>query len=72
MAWQLKIKMKYIKDKNWKMLHDIFNRAQPFSHVVIDDFFTDEAIEGLVKEFPKSYNDPSWGAHYNKDRKSVV
>jgi len=57
--------MKYIKEKNWRLLRESFAEAKPFSHIIIDDFFTDEVLEGLLKEYPKSYNDSVWGAHYN-------
>lgn len=57
--------MKYINDKNWTLLNQQFVGGQPFSHVVIDDFFTNEVLEKLVDEFPKNYADSRWNAHYN-------
>jgi Rps23 Pro-64 3,4-dihydroxylase Tpa1-like proline 4-hydroxylase len=39
-----------------------FNR-EPFNHVVIDNFFTDEAAEALANEFP-AWDNPIWN-HYN-------
>lgn len=32
--------------------HDDFVNARPFKHVVIDDFFSPEVAEGLLREFP--------------------
>ncbi len=33
-------------------LHDSFVTATPFRHVVIDDFFTDDFCNALLREFP--------------------
>ncbi len=38
--------------------------AEPFDHVVIDDFFLPEVVEQLLKDFP-AYNSDVWNAHYN-------
>ena len=40
-----------------------FRAAEPFHHIVIDDFFTQEIAEGLAKEFP-TFDSDIW-AEYN-------
>lgn len=59
-----RINMRYIKHQNWKKLNAEFIDAQPFRHVVIDNFFTDDVAEKLSSEFPE-YNSAIWNVHYN-------
>lgn len=56
------------------MIHDLqprldalkeeFLNAEPFNHVIIDNFWQDEVAEQLYEEFPK-YDSTVWNAHYN-------
>ena len=55
---------KFLNDRNWPALKDQFLAAEPFNHVVIDDFFTAETVQKLVNEFP-AYDSTVWNAHYN-------
>jgi Rps23 Pro-64 3,4-dihydroxylase Tpa1-like proline 4-hydroxylase len=48
---------------NLDNLHEQFRDAQPFSHVVIDDFFNKKYIEALHEQFPGI--DDSWHKYYN-------
>jgi len=41
-----------------------FNAAQPFHHVVIDNFLTEEAALAIAAEFP-AYNGPVWNEYNN-------
>jgi Rps23 Pro-64 3,4-dihydroxylase Tpa1-like proline 4-hydroxylase len=54
----------FLNPKNWRALQEQFLSNKPFNHVVIDDFFTTETVEQLVKEFP-AYDSTVWNAHYN-------
>ena len=56
------------------MIHNLYPRldeltreflsAEPFNHVIIDNFWRDEVAEALYNEFPE-YNSTVWNAHYN-------
>ena len=53
----------YLYEKiDW--LADNFRKAEPFNHIIIDDFWTEEVAEELYNEFPK-YDATIWNAHYN-------
>jgi len=54
----------YINEQDWNKLHEQFQTAQPFRHVVIDNFFKPEVAQQLFDEFP-NYNSDVWNAHYN-------
>ena len=54
----------YINPRNWRALQQQFLSNKPFNYVVIDDFFTPETVQQLVKEFP-TYDSAVWNAHYN-------
>lgn len=41
-----------VLESNAASLHDSFVTAAPFRHVVIDDFFSDEFCDDLLREFP--------------------
>ena len=51
--------IKYINDQDWSSINQQFLQGTPFNHFVIDDFFTEEIAQQLVKEFP-SYNSDIW------------
>lgn len=53
----------FLNPRDWRGLRDQFLTNKPFNHIIIDDFFTAEVAEQLVKEFP-SYDSPVWNAHY--------
>lgn len=55
---------RYISDQSWDTLRVQFDRAAPFRHVVVDNFFKPEIADFLYKEFP-AYNSDVWNAHYN-------
>ena len=55
---------KFLTDRNWRELQQKFLSAEPFNHVIIDNFFLPEVAAQLVKEFP-AYDSPVWNAHYN-------
>jgi Rps23 Pro-64 3,4-dihydroxylase Tpa1-like proline 4-hydroxylase len=55
---------KFLTKRNWRDLREQFLSAEPFNHVVIDDFFLPEVAEQLIAEFP-SYDSAVWNAHYN-------
>jgi 2-oxoglutarate-Fe(II)-dependent oxygenase superfamily protein len=50
-------------DIDWAGLRSAFESAQPFAHVVIDDFFTPEIAEQLERDIPP-FDDPAWW-HYS-------
>jgi len=52
-----------ITQHNWASLQEDFLKAQPFNHIIIDDFWTAEAAEALYSDYP-DYNAPVWNAHY--------
>src|SRR5436190_6002794 len=51
-------------DIDWVGLRASFEQAQPFSHVVIDDFFLPEIAEALETDIPP-FNHPSWSEYSN-------
>jgi hypothetical protein len=53
-----------IRDIDWEELKREFNSANPFNHVVIDNFFLPEVAEQISNEFP-DYNDPELGFYNN-------
>lgn len=55
---------KLTREINWAQVKYDFRIAEPFNHVIIDDFFLPEVAEQLSKEFPK-YDDPSLGFYNN-------
>jgi Rps23 Pro-64 3,4-dihydroxylase Tpa1-like proline 4-hydroxylase len=44
--------MKIINDFDWDFLRSKFETAEPFNHVVIDNFFTDEVARNIFKDMP--------------------
>jgi hypothetical protein len=55
----------FLTTRDWRALQSQFLSAEPFSHVIIDDFFLPEVVEQLVKEFPAYNTEGIWNAHYN-------
>lgn len=53
------------KDINWHDLSGEFLVAEPFNHVIIDDFWQQDIAEQLYAEFPEYDNKQIWNAHYN-------
>jgi len=52
-----------INQRNWSELKAEYLNGQPFDHIIIDNFWTDEIAQALVNEFP-SYDSTVWTAHY--------
>ena len=55
----------FLTPRNWRALQEQFLSAEPFNHVIIDDFFLPEVAEKLVAEFPAYDAEGVWNAHYN-------
>jgi Rps23 Pro-64 3,4-dihydroxylase Tpa1-like proline 4-hydroxylase len=55
--------LKLINDVNWSSLKEEFLTNEPFNHIVIDNFFTEETLKGLLSEFP-DYESEIWDFHY--------
>jgi len=51
-------------DIDWEGLRGAFAEAQPFPHVVIDDFFEPGVAEALERDIP-AFDDPSWMQYSN-------
>src|SRR5438094_4979916 len=51
-------------DIDWQGLRGAFSAAQPFPHVVIDDFFEPGVAEALERDIP-AFGDPSWMQYSN-------
>jgi hypothetical protein len=49
---------------DWASLRDGFAAAEPFPHVVIDDFFETDVAAALERDFP-AFNDSSWMEYNN-------
>ena len=49
---------------NFEALVDQFRSAEPYDHLVIDDFFSPEVAEGLVAEFP-TFDSNVWWEYNN-------
>ena len=52
------------KDIDWNGLRSSFEKAKPFPHVVIDDFFAPELAEALERDIPP-FDDASWFQYSN-------
>lgn len=52
-----------INEQNWASLQETFLRAEPFNHIVIDDFWEESFAHELVNDYP-DYNSAVWNAHY--------
>lgn len=52
------------KDIDWRALRGEFERAAPFPHVVIDDFFEPAIAASLERDIP-AFDDPSWWEYSN-------
>lgn len=53
----------FLTDRNWRDLNIQYRNAEPFDHIIIDDFFLPEIAAKLVDEFP-DYDDAVWPTHY--------
>jgi Rps23 Pro-64 3,4-dihydroxylase Tpa1-like proline 4-hydroxylase len=53
-----------INQRNWASLQEQFLKAEPFNHIIIDNFWTEEVANALVKDYP-AYDSPVWNAHYH-------
>jgi Rps23 Pro-64 3,4-dihydroxylase Tpa1-like proline 4-hydroxylase len=53
-----------INQRNWASLKKSFLNAEPFNHIVIDDFFTADVAESIAGEFP-DYESTPWRAQWN-------
>ena len=66
MTFEIKFNNKWIDNiNNYK---DLFKNAKPYSHVIIDNFFDDETINMIIKEFPlphKTINNYDWKYYHN-------
>ena len=49
---------------DWEELRGAFAEAQPFAHVVIDDFFELDMAEALERDIP-AFDDPAWMQYSN-------
>jgi Rps23 Pro-64 3,4-dihydroxylase Tpa1-like proline 4-hydroxylase len=60
-----------ITDRNWSDLRSAFQSAEPFDHVVIDNFFKPEVAEQLYQDFP-AYDSNEWIFYHNvlEDKKT--
>lgn len=56
--------MKFINDRDWQSLSPEFQQAQPFRHIVLDNFFQNDVAQQLLREFP-DYNSDVWNVYYN-------
>jgi Rps23 Pro-64 3,4-dihydroxylase Tpa1-like proline 4-hydroxylase len=52
-----------INTQNWAGLKDTFLTAQPFNHIIIDNFWEEDFAQKLVADFP-AYDSTVWNAHY--------
>lgn len=53
-----------INQQNWASLREQFLEAEPFNHIIIDNFWTDEVAEVLANDYP-DYDSSVWHAHYH-------
>jgi Rps23 Pro-64 3,4-dihydroxylase Tpa1-like proline 4-hydroxylase len=53
-----------LNDQDCGRLRDEFLVAEPFNHVIIDNFWNDDTAKKLVSEFP-NYDSSAWTTHYN-------
>ncbi len=51
--------------------HKEYAEAQPFPHIVIDNFLPEDVLEGVLSEFPKS-GDIDWQKFENKAEKKLA
>ena len=53
-----------IRTLDYVSLRNKFRNAEPFSHVVIDDFFTEETADAIASSFP-AHDDSVWTVSYD-------
>ena len=51
-------------------LRERYTSARPFSHIVIDDLFPEETLDGLLAEFPRP-EEIEWAAFDNATEKKL-
>jgi Rps23 Pro-64 3,4-dihydroxylase Tpa1-like proline 4-hydroxylase len=63
--------MKYINDQDWGSINQQFLQGKPFNFVAIDNFFTPDVAQQLVKDFP-NYSSDVWHTYNNaiEDKKT--
>ena len=54
-----------INEFDYDKLSKEFQEAQPFRHVVIDNFFDDETARQLSSEFPDYNDEKIWSVYRN-------
>ena len=54
----------FVRPISWGEKKNTFINAQPFDHVVIDDFFQEDIAEKLSQEFPP-FDAPCWNYYSN-------
>lgn len=54
-----------INELDLEKLKNQFHSADPFDHVVIDDFWKEDIAEQLYRDFPDYDDNQIWGAYYN-------
>ena len=69
--------MKYINFSTKELMNkaialkDDYINANPFPHIVLDNFFNDECLDLLIENFSKNYNEYSI-KYNNKAEKKLV
>jgi len=53
----------WIKESHSELTNK-FTNAEPFPHIVINNFFSDDTIKKIIEEFPDQ-NQPMWFLYYN-------
>lgn len=67
----MRLEKHMLNSHNWQEIHSQFSTAEPFNHVVIDNFFTPEVADLLYNEFP-AYDSEQWIYYHNalEDKKT--
>jgi Rps23 Pro-64 3,4-dihydroxylase Tpa1-like proline 4-hydroxylase len=68
---QFKQYLNPIVSKNFDKLNDAYQSAEPFKHIVIDDFLKEEVANELAKLFPK-FSDNFWYEYNNPIEKKLA
>jgi Rps23 Pro-64 3,4-dihydroxylase Tpa1-like proline 4-hydroxylase len=53
-----------INNRAWAELTETFLTSEPFNHIIIDNFFTDDVAEKIVQEF-LPYDSPQWRGQWD-------
>ena len=54
----------FVRPMAWEVAGETFANAQPFDHIVIDDFFHNDIADKLSQEFP-AFDAPCWNSYSN-------